>query len=349
LLDALQVSPLARWDAKALQTRHSLLAGTAGTIDMHQLRDDLHVHGEKITKAIALEISTSTQVVVEQIRISEKRIMYESAVNFDQLHNTLISFREEVLMGFSTLGESLLQVAAQAALGNAQLELQLSTLRRALEQQRQVGTIDTRALEDIFTGFGEDISQKMNASVTQILSQSATMGTSQIANNNEMVKKVDLLLSMMTKMEGDINVIRSQNEKLMNLMKQVEARSNDFPRTFIIKPRYAPDESSSSSAAAKPTSSSMIGRLANKVSNLVSKVNVKVRSFLWDESFLLFICPVKMKEVPCGPDGNGFLIQIPTETLKTIVPILKYGMLFAKAFKSCSGWSSDSHFESYRL
>ena len=112
LLDALQVSPLARWDAKALQTRHSLLAGTAGTIDMHQLRDDLHVHGEKITKAIALEISTSTQVVVEQIRISEKRIMYESAVNFDQLHNTLISFREEVLMGFSTLGESLLQVAA---------------------------------------------------------------------------------------------------------------------------------------------------------------------------------------------------------------------------------------------
>jgi hypothetical protein len=150
------------------------------------------------------------------------------------------------------------------------------------------------------------------------------------------VKKVDLLLSMVTKMDDDIQVIRSHTEKLMKLMKQVEARSNEFPGTFIIKPRYAED-GSSTTAATKPTSSSRIGRLANKVSNFVSKANAKVRRVFWDESFLVFICPVMMKEVHCGPDGNGFLIQIPTETLKIIVPVLKYGMMFAKVALATQG------------
>jgi hypothetical protein len=52
---------------------------------------------------------------------------------------------------------------------------------------------------------------------------------------------------------------------------------------------------------------------------------------------LVFICPVLMKEVPCGHEGAGFLIQIPTQTLRTIIPILKYGILFAKVALATQG------------
>jgi hypothetical protein len=43
----------------------------------------------------------------------------------------------------------------------------------------------------------------------------------------------------------------------------------------------------------------------------------------------------------CGPEGKGFLIQIPTQTLKIIVPVLKYGILFAKVALATQGFIED--------
>jgi hypothetical protein len=87
------------------------------------------------------------KTIVERItHTSERRILHESAANFYRLQNTLTSFREEVLPGFSALGDSLLEVTAQAALGNAQMKNSLTDLRTALDQQRQSGAIDTGAL-----------------------------------------------------------------------------------------------------------------------------------------------------------------------------------------------------------
>jgi hypothetical protein len=160
---------------KALKTGHSLFAGTAATLDISKLarRND-------IKDAIA----QSTQIIIERSAASESRILYEAEARLEQLNNTLSSFQEEVLLGFSFLGDSLTDVTVHASLGNTQTEQNLAVEKQAfVRQRRQVGTVDTGALQSILAGFGEEISQKINASVTQILS-TASPNTSQVSNND---------------------------------------------------------------------------------------------------------------------------------------------------------------------
>jgi hypothetical protein len=139
-----------------------------------------------------------------------------------------------VLIGFTQLGDSLSTVTTQAALGQVHMEEQLKLLRGTLEEQRRAGIIDTGALQGILAGFGEEMCENIQISMQRILSSSSSSSSAHTNTNDELVKKIDLVLSMMSKMEEDITVIRGQTDKLMNLMKEVEARSNEFPRTFII-------------------------------------------------------------------------------------------------------------------
>jgi hypothetical protein len=41
--------------------------------------------------------------------------------------------------------------------------------------------------------------------------------------------------------------------------------------------------------------------------------------------------------VPCGPDGTGYIINIPTSTLKTLVPAMKWGFFFLKVALATQG------------
>jgi len=44
-----------------------------------------------------------------------------------------------------------------------------------------------------------------------------------------------------------------------------------------------------------------------------------------------------MKVVKCGPHGTGYNIKLPSESLKMIVPVLKWGILFLKAGLATQG------------
>jgi hypothetical protein len=54
------------------------------------------------------------------------------------------------------------------------------------------------------------------------------------------------------------------------------------------------------------------------------------QTLLWDQSVLLFICPVSLKIMICGRNGRGNNIKLPTSSLKTIVPALRRGLFFLK-------------------
>ena len=58
-------------------------------------------------------------------------------------------------------------------------------------------------------------------------------------------------------------------------------------------------------------------------------------TLMWDKSMLIFICPISGKAV-----GTGYTIEIPTASLKKIVPALKWGLIFLKLALATQGLAS---------
>jgi len=76
----------------------------------------------------------------------------------------------------------------------------------------------------------------------------------------------------------------------------------------------------------------------SKMANFLNrKVLNPFKAHLWEESVLLFVCPVSMKIMKCGRKDKGYNIKLPTENLKKIVPALKWGMFFLKAGLASQG------------
>ena len=58
-------------------------------------------------------------------------------------------------------------------------------------------------------------------------------------------------------------------------------------------------------------------------------------TLMWDKSVLIFFCPISGKAV-----GTGYTIEIPTALLKTIIPALKWGLIFLKLALATQGLAS---------
>jgi hypothetical protein len=58
---------------------------------------------------------------------------------------------------------------------------------------------------------------------------------------------------------------------------------------------------------------------------------------LWERSRLFFVCPVTREVVPCGPEGKGYLIKVPTALLRALAPALQWGVFFLKVALATQG------------
>ena len=70
---------------------------------------------------------------------------------------------------------------------------------------------------------------------------------------------------------------------------------------------------------------------------LCRKWDSMVMDTLWERCRLTFFCPILLEEVPCGPDGHGYDLKLPTKTLKTLIPALKMGLLFLRVALASQG------------
>jgi len=119
---------------------------------------------------------------------------------------------------------------------------------------------------------------------------------------------------------------------IMNLTAKLEFKSNRMPHTFVIKPKKIEDPST------------IDATWRQKISSTFNRTTQRATALLWEKSRLVFVCPVTGCEVKCGPDSkgiddpdNGYLISLPTEALKMIIPALRWGIYFAKIGLSTQG------------
>ncbi len=303
LRDALRVNPRDRWTANALKNRHSLFGTIAATINMEKLatKDD-------IAKIIA----------------NTEKILFNQEENTALLMSSLESLHESIQESFESLGESLGELSAQAALGNRKSQEGIAALQRELLQQRLTGQVNTETLKTLMTRFeaNEELTSKIAESIEGIASNSG--------GGEEVAKKMDIMMSMMDNMQTQITDIQRQVTKVRELTVKIDGKTNNFPRTFIIKPRTA--------AVANESGKKKVGHRLKKVGKFINnKIINRVDELLWDRSVLVFVCPVTMQEVPCGPDGKGYEICLPSSLFKAAIPALKWGFMFLKMALATQG------------
>jgi len=127
-------------------------------------------------------------------------------------------------------------------------------------------------------------------------------------------------------MQDNISVIKKTVGDIKSITSELASSSNHYPKTFLIKPRL-PLETLDKSASTLSKAANFLGR----------KMLAPTGTPLWNESVLVFVCPVTAKEVPCGPDNKGYSIEIQTENIKALLPTLRWGFHFLRVALSTQG------------
>jgi len=292
LADALRVDPLARMPAERLKSSHSLFGLAAPTINI----GDLAMKGD--------------------LEAAKKGIIENANANAARILTSIDTLSVVVKQGFDGLGNTLDSIKSQACMGNKECRLAVEGLHTVLLEQKKTGQLQVDALNRSMSSLGTNFSaelQALQASMSKVGEASSSQG--------ETDKKLDLLLSLVKEMRSDIDSMGRSVELVANLA--LESTGGAFPSTFTMKPKAK----AASSSAPPPGSSSGLAKITGY---LKRKIRDPVVSLLWNESKLVFVCPVTCREVECGPSGDGYDISVPTPALKTLVPALRFGLLVLK-------------------
>jgi len=118
--------------------------------------------------------------------------------------------------------------------------------------------------------------------------------------DREMNEKVCVLLDMMSEVKKNLSVLAKDIKRLRSIATDPNFR---MPTTFIIKIEV-------------PSNESLIDYIRRCVTTTYT---------------VTFVCPVTLKEVPCGPDPKkGYEVTFPSSNIKQLIPVLKAGLVVYK-------------------
>jgi serine/threonine protein kinase len=302
LLDALKVNPHNRLTIERLNSNHSLLTTNYATISMNNLVDKI--------------ITVSND--------NARQIMENNNMNARLLLNKFQELRQDVQDEFHRLGDSFSGLITQTATDNEAIAEELNYFRQQLELQRKAGRLDVDALQKTITNMGSDVSREISSSLSSILASSQGKGPLSSTTTDEVNKKLDILICMVTNVQDEVTDISKSVVNISRLTSKIAENMTRYPHTFVILP--------------KPPMAKL-GKDASRVSKAMNyfkrEMFSPVMALMWNESVLIFICPISKKAV-----GTGYTIQIPTALLKTIVPALKWGLIFLKLALATQGLAS---------
>ena len=200
---------------------------------------------------------------------------------------------------FESLDHKMATASIEAALENSQYLQGLGDLQLMLQQQKEQGAFEFSEIHRALGSLGPDIA----ASVSEMISEQG---------DPEMNVKMDKLMGMMGTMQTQISSISKGVDDLKKLTSIVEARSNNWPTSYVIKPLPKFEKLTENAG------------LFDQMSNMIKRKIIEPgQNLAWERSILCFVCPITLKEVSCGPGGHGYPVSIPTALLKTVVPALK--------------------------
>ena len=233
---------------------------------------------------------------------------------FASIENLSANVRE----GFDGVGTSLDNIKAQACMGSAECKIAFDGLHAALVEQKKSGKLQTDAINISMAALGANHSSDLQALQASL----AKVGETSSQKDNDL--KLEMLIDMVKGIKDDIGSMGRNVEFLTDLA--LAKTGLPFPSTFVIKPKPRLESLSTNSSSASKMKNYFQRKLQNNVMPL-----------LWTESILIFVCPVTLQEVPCGPDDMGYPISVPTTAFKAIVPALRFGLVALKIGLSTQG------------
>ena len=137
---------------------------------------------------------------------------------------------------------------------------------------------------------------------------------------------------MVSNVKDQVSTFTKYLRDIRSLTSKIAQKQTHYPYSFVILPKSTVDKMMSTEPSSS-SSSSVFKFVKKKIINFY-------QALLWDQSVLLFICPVSLKIMICGRKGRGYNIKLPTSSLKTIVPALRWGLFFLKAGLATQGLGS---------
>ena len=288
----------------------------------HWLEDALKI--DPRTRPAANTLMTNYSILgSKEGTINTDSIVREIKDQLDIQHLSLLeridTLSQDLLDQLGHLKASLDQEVVHLAL-NSQI-VQFSNLMQTLEEQKlnaQSNNLQVDRLIVQLREAGADIKESVITSIIQVLSSKNDQNASQS-------DKLESVMQMMHGVKQQMNEIASLNQQQLSLLGKLGMKNNFMPHLFCIvaeEKREKLDENA---------------KISSKVLNCVKRKAESFQGWFWESSRLIFICPVTLEMVPCGPHGKGYEICIPHEWVRTAVPILKVGWLLLKVALATQG------------
>ena len=340
LLSALKIHPKDRASIIQLDTRHDLFNMqyfTMNTVDS--------IIQASTNTSVATMMLLNTEKIINVINTNTQHIIDNSNTNTFVIINRFQELRYDIQYEFHNLNEIFNVISDKCIHGNWKYIESLDNLKLQLELQRNQNRLDIDAIHNSIHSMGNELSSRLHHSILSILddiskddvSSSSSSSSSSLLSTlrEDMNTRLQLLIEMVSNVKEHVSTCMKYASDIRRLTSKIAKSLNRYPFTFLIFPKSVIDNQLNNNYEA--TSSLFSSSFLPFFNTLDKNIFNPLRSFLWDDSTLFFLCPISMNFVRCGPHGVGYNIRIPSASLRMIVPVLKWGILFLKAGLATQG------------
>jgi len=310
-------------DTKIKEIIEAKLCSENSTAARHWLVDALKVHPED-------------RLSIEQL--NEKHTLFTTkyaTLNMDNLatktdcnntiqavHKSTKIIKNIIRNEFNKLKQTFSIAITRIAIENKKCIDGLSELNNELKLQKLQRRLDVDIIQNLVKNLNAEISLTVSSSLSTILP--TTTVDKEISA--DVLQKLDKLIRMITQVQDTVDDLNKNINNIKLLTSSLVKKNKRCPHSFVLLPKPRIDDSIQASKA--------WNYITNKVIN-------PMKTLFWEESVLIFICPISMKQVKCGPNDKGYDIKLPTNGMKKIASIMKWGLFFLKIALATQGLAAS--------
>ena len=295
---ALKINPQERWTAAELASTSLFEAAAPATVDLSRL-------------AQTIEDTNQTAYRIES--------------KVDKLYD-LVSL---LVDKFETL---LLQSIGGGADFKSCLDCLHSVLESQFDKLRSELSFDLSSFRNTIlesvASIGVDFSRQLSDSLAELMD---TQNHADTSSQQETLQEIKLLVTDMRAQLGEVETLRRDVASLLSLVQTQEMRLNRVPHTFLAV------VSTDADANIVPGNLQTMTKFSRLKGFFKEKKN-KISQVLWKLVRIRFYCPVTMKFVQCGLDGGGYVLRVPSDALRAMVPAITFGFWLVKTALATQGF-----------
>lgn len=253
---------------------------------------------------------------------SPQAVMSAMQIGFAKTDGKLDDLANEIRSAWSNLsaqlGENLIVKSLDDHSAGA-VAITLAGIVNMLEQQREDARSNRLSIDTIARGMSTlnaDLAASVLPAITTIMS-----------DRHNQTDKLDNVVEMLRGMKLQLDQVLSVQRTQLSILNYLKGDGYKFPHTFILIPK-------------RPIESVQPRGISSFIGSIFQSAAKSLAGQLFDTMYLFFYCPITGKLVPCGKDGQGYVLSTLKRWVKQLIPIVKMGLFVAKIVLATQGLGS---------